>query len=96
MQVIIGLLAHRGVMRTLHGQGMARYTDEERAALCLEVWENVNALLAEARKKQSGGQDSDSPFWVSGDDDNGPTEADAVLFGFISSSLSCAAYVVSI
>lgn len=37
-------------MQTFHGRGIARYTDEERAALRLEVWDNVNALVAEARR----------------------------------------------
>ena len=83
IQFLIGLLAHRKISTTLYGQGIGRYTSEEVSVLKREVWESVNALLTEAKRGKEG------PFWVLGGE--GPTEADATLFGFIASSLVCEA-----
>ncbi|KAK8018963.1 hypothetical protein PG991_008153 [Apiospora marii] len=51
LRVVIGLLAHRGMVATLHGQGTGRYTAEEIAAFRLEIWEAVDALLTASRDK---------------------------------------------
>ncbi|KLU88053.1 hypothetical protein MAPG_07040 [Magnaporthiopsis poae ATCC 64411] len=104
VQVVVGALAYRGVVRTLFGQGTGRLTAEEKAELQNEVWTAVCDLLVEARS--SGGNndkpskatpagagaaagDTADPFWLLGG--SGPTEADATLFGFVASSLVCAA-----
>ncbi|KAI1372118.1 hypothetical protein F4677DRAFT_433528 [Hypoxylon crocopeplum] len=86
IQVLVGLLAHRGVMRTLYGQGTARWTPEERLGIQHETWDSVNALLSESRSKAAA---SSKPFWVLGGAE--PSEADATLYGFIAAGLVCAA-----
>lgn len=87
IQVLVGLLAHKGVMRTLHGQGTARWTPEERLAIQQEAWQAADDILSEARTKAA--TDSKKPFWVFGGPE--PTEADATLYGFVASGLVCEA-----
>ena len=82
LQVVIGLLVHRRVMRTLYGQGTARFSTEEISSFRKQIWENLNALLVASRAKQA---EPDAMFWVLGGD--GPSEADATLFGFITSAM---------
>ena len=88
-QVIVGLLIYRKSSQTLHGQGTARFSSAELSAFKQQIWEYVNALLGASQKKHAAGDAGDDPFWVWGED--GPSEADAVLFGFISSALICTA-----
>ncbi|KAM5356588.1 hypothetical protein ACJ41O_003234 [Fusarium nematophilum] len=87
LQVLVGLVVYQTVTRTLHGQGTGRFTDEEVAVLREEAWESVGALLAEARRTSRGTREG--PFWVLGGE--APTEADATLFGFVASALTCEA-----
>jgi hypothetical protein len=86
MRFVVGLLVYRSHKRTLRGHGVLRYTDDEFHALRLEVWEGLNAMLAESRGRalEAG---RDGPFWVLGGE--APTEADATVFGFITASLDC-------
>ncbi|KAJ3378302.1 hypothetical protein HDU84_007690 [Entophlyctis sp. JEL0112] len=70
-------------MRTLHGQGAGRFSSEELATFCRNVWENVNALLSEARLTVPN---ASAPFWVQGSQ---PTEAETTAFGFIAVGLVC-------
>jgi len=90
-QLLIGRLAHRAMVRTLHGQGAGRYTTEEASKFKLEVWESLNALLAESRSNTVAvavrSQDPEAPFWVLGRSE--PTEADATVYGFLAASLIC-------
>lgn len=86
VQVVVGLLAHRGVMQTLHGQGTARFSAEEISSFRRQIWENVNALLVASRGKRT---ETDVTFWVLGGE--GPSEADATLFGFIAAAMVCEA-----
>lgn len=88
MQVLIGLLAYRGVSRTLHGQGTMRFSTEEISSFRKHIWENVNALIV-ASKKKAGTSAGDEVFWLWGG--KGPSEADTTLFGFIAPGLICAA-----
>ncbi|KAK8131780.1 glutathione S-transferase [Apiospora sp. TS-2023a] len=106
LRVVIGLLAHRGMVATLHGQGTGRYTADEIASFRLEIWKSINALLTASRDKararalaggskpgmvwegEAGGKEKE-PFWVLGGE--GPTEADATVFGFVVSVLICTA-----
>lgn len=88
MRVIIGMLAYRGNMRTIYGQGTGRFSGEEIAAFRAEIWETLNGMLVESRQKRLSNA-GDKPFWILGDER--PTEADAVLFGYISSVLVCKA-----
>lgn len=87
LQWLVGLLAYRGVASALYGQGTGRLSDEEVRLLKEEVWEGVDALLAESR--QASGKAGNEPFWVLGG--AAPTEADATLFGFVAGALVCTA-----
>jgi len=91
VQVIVGLLAYRKNMATSYGQGSGRYSPEELSSFKRQAWESVNALLVEARRKNTENGEGDAVFWVLGGD--GPTEADTTFFGFIASNLVCEAYV---
>lgn len=84
VQVVVGNIIYRKVTRNLQGQGIMAFTEEEISEFRQEIWASLNAVVAEAQKKQS---DRDRPFWVWGGE--GPTEVDAVLFGFIASGLVC-------
>ncbi|KAF4217020.1 hypothetical protein CNMCM8980_003988 [Aspergillus fumigatiaffinis] len=84
VQVVVGNIIYRKVTRNLQGQGTMAFTEEEISAFRQEIWASLNAVVAEAQTKQS---DRDGPFWVWGGE--GPTEVDAVLFGFIVSGLVC-------
>lgn len=92
VRFVVGNLAYRAAVSALHGQGTGRYSDEELRQFKQETWESLEALLAESRVKSAaaaGG--SDRPFWLLGRAE--PTEADAALYGFITASLVCTAYV---
>ncbi|KAI9649715.1 hypothetical protein NHQ30_002296 [Ciborinia camelliae] len=84
IRLLVGLLAYRSIVGALWGQGTGRLTDIEVVELQNEVWERLNAVLSEARTKASG---SGVPFWIFGEDQ--PSEADAVLYGFLASGLVC-------
>ncbi|RLL98468.1 hypothetical protein CFD26_107403 [Aspergillus turcosus] len=84
VQVVVGNIVYRKVTRNLQGQGTMSFTEEEISTFREEIWESLNAVVAEAQAKQS---DRDGPFWVWGGER--PTEVDAVLFGFIASGLVC-------
>lgn len=86
VQLVVGLLAYRRNMQTLHGQGTARFSAEEISSFRKHIWENVNALLAASRRKRT---ETDATFWVLGGE--GPSEADATLFGFIAAAMVCEA-----
>jgi hypothetical protein len=84
VQVVVGNIIYRKVTRNLQGQGIIAITEDETCAFRQEIWESLNALVAEAQAKQS---DLDGPFWVWGGE--GPREVDAVLFAFIAKVLVC-------
>ncbi|KAK1148872.1 hypothetical protein N8T08_008757 [Aspergillus melleus] len=84
LQVLVGHLIYRKNTRTLQGQGTLTFADEEIAAFRQEVWENLHAAAVAARSKSNH---PDAPFWIWAGE--APTEADAVLFGFIASGLVC-------
>ncbi|MCJ1400448.1 hypothetical protein MMC11_003653 [Xylographa trunciseda] len=92
VQLVVGLLAYRKITQTLYGQGTMRFSAEEISSFKHQIWENVNALLVESRRKKKKKIETgigDAVFWVLGEDQ--PTEADAVLFGFVASGLVCTA-----
>ncbi|KAL8828125.1 MAG: hypothetical protein Q9191_002772 [Dirinaria sp. TL-2023a] len=91
IQVVVGLLAYRSQRQTLYGQGTGRLSVDEIDSFKLEVWENVNALLTASKDKLAKRGVKGAMFWVLGG--SGPSEADAVLFGFIASALACTACV---
>ncbi|KAG9570599.1 hypothetical protein KCU71_g1068, partial [Aureobasidium melanogenum] len=85
MQLIVGLLAFRANRQMLQGQGTLRFTPQEIADSRQQIWEHINSLLVVA-KTTANVQDL---FWISGRQE--PSEADAVLYGFIVSALVCSA-----
>lgn len=87
----IGLISHRAVTRALYGQGTGRFTDEEVSQLKQETWESLNELLGEAKRASI---DDVGPFWVLGGE--GPSGADATVFGFVASALVSEAYVADL
>ncbi|GAB1315630.1 hypothetical protein MFIFM68171_05840 [Madurella fahalii] len=88
VRFIVGNLAHRAAVNTLHGQGTGRYSAEELRWFQREAWGDLDALLAESRARNAAAA-SDKPFWLLGRAE--PSEADAALYGFITSSLVCSA-----
>ena len=86
VQVIVGNIIYNKNVRNLQGQGTGGFSAEEIATFQQEIWESVNGLVSAAHAQY---RDREGPFWVWGGDT--PTEADAVLFGFIISALVCGA-----
>lgn len=84
LRIIIGWMAYRQNVQTLHGQGIGRFSSEEIAAMRAEIWENLSTLLLSAKRVQSN-EYSDGVFWIHGR--RTPSEIDAVCFGFIVSAL---------
>ncbi|KAF2475861.1 uncharacterized protein BDR25DRAFT_89111 [Lindgomyces ingoldianus] len=92
VRVVIGLLAYRRSVRKLHDQGTGRFSNTEIRGFIKEVWEGINGLLVESRRKMMekyGQRDSEGGdcFWILGGSE--PTEADASVFGFVVSVLVC-------
>ncbi|KAJ5827304.1 hypothetical protein N7447_004067 [Penicillium robsamsonii] len=86
VQVIVGNIIYNKNVRNQQGQGTGSFSTEEIATFRQEIWESVNGLLSAAQAQH---RDREGPFWVwSGD---APTEADAVVFGFVVSGLVCGA-----
>lgn len=86
VKFFIGLFAYRSVKAKLLGQGVLLFTDDEAKDAKLEVWESVNAMLADSRNKAHEAERA-GPFWVLGGAN--PTEADATVFGFVAAALDC-------
>ncbi|KAK4220663.1 hypothetical protein QBC38DRAFT_493739 [Podospora fimiseda] len=80
LRVIVGNLVCKNVSKALWGQGIGRFTDEEAKKMRREIWEGLSGLLGSVRKDKG-------VFWVLGGE--GPTEADATVFGFIVGGLVC-------
>lgn len=89
LQFLVGHLIYRKNTRTLQGQGTLTFSDDEIAVFRQEIWGTLNAAVVNARSQSS---DDEAPFWIWAGET--PTEADAVLFGFITSGLICHAYVI--
>jgi hypothetical protein len=85
LRIVIGMLAYRGNVKKLHDQGAGRFSDAEIRGFIREIWEGVNGMLVESRRKVKDGE----CFWMLGGAE--PTEADATLFGFVTSTLVCKA-----
>ncbi|KAI0451320.1 hypothetical protein F5B21DRAFT_507354 [Xylaria acuta] len=83
VRVFVGSMIYRNTVATLHGQGTGRLTAEEIAVFRREIWESCADLLLESQTKTRPA--TGEPFWVLGGPQ--PTEADATLFGFVSSAL---------
>ncbi|KAJ5494469.1 hypothetical protein N7463_010556, partial [Penicillium fimorum] len=86
VQVIVGNIIYNKNIHNQQGQGTGSFSAEEIATFRQEIWESVNGLLSAVHAHH---RDREGPFWVWGGDD--PTEADAVVFGFVVSGLICGA-----
>lgn len=86
LQVVVGNIIYNKNFRTMQGQGTGTFFPEEIAAFQAEIWESLNAILSASYTQH---RDSEGPFWLWGED--APSEADAVVFGFIISGLICSA-----
>ncbi|KAJ5947838.1 hypothetical protein N7466_000853 [Penicillium verhagenii] len=84
VKAVVGNMIYRKNVRNMEGQGTGKFSEEEIAAFRLEVWDTLNAAISETYTQH---RDEDGPFWVWGGDN--PTEADAVVYGFIVSALTC-------
>ena len=82
MRILVGLMIHRNNTAMLYGQGTGRLSSEEVTMFRREIWESINCALASIAKNTDA---KDMPFWILGG--TAPTEADATLFGFITSVL---------
>jgi hypothetical protein len=90
VQIVVGLLAHRKQMAMLHGQGTARFTPAQLNGFKTDIWAAIEDLLVESKRRQVvAEQGRKEPFWVLGGER--PSEADAVLYGFVTSALVCEA-----
>jgi glutathione S-transferase len=85
LRIVIGLLAYRGNVKKLHDQGAGRFNDGEIRGFVSEIWEGIDGMLCDSRRRAKDGE----CFWVLGGEE--PTEADATLFGFVTSTLVCKA-----
>lgn len=86
VRIIIGIMAYRKTMRTMYGQGTARFSWDEITGFIEEIWANVSELLIESKRRAA---DDGGCFWALGKEE--PTEADTVLFGFVVAVLICEA-----
>ncbi|KIW96167.1 uncharacterized protein Z519_03234 [Cladophialophora bantiana CBS 173.52] len=82
VRVLVGYLIYRGITNTLHGQGVGRLSGEEVRSLKTEIWRTIDNVLECRLRHASGDHDL---VWLLGGEQ--PTEADATLFGFITSVL---------
>ncbi|KAK1756471.1 hypothetical protein QBC47DRAFT_186891 [Echria macrotheca] len=93
VQIVVGQLAYRNVVKALYGQGTGRYTADEARAFKREIWEALSAVLVAARDGEvavrARRRDPRAPFWTLGR--AGPTEVDATVYGFVAASLVCTA-----
>lgn len=82
LKFMIGLVAHWRVTQTLHSQGSGRFSSEEQKMFRYEIWKTLEEMLAD---RQAAVEHQDQPFWCLGGQT--ATEADAVVFAFISTAL---------
>lgn len=87
IRIVIGILAYRKIMATMHGQGTGRFTGPEIARFREDIWKDISSLLVESKKKSAAVKDKSTCFWVLGGKE--PTEVDATLYGFITGCLVC-------
>ncbi|KAJ6110667.1 hypothetical protein N7486_002902 [Penicillium sp. IBT 16267x] len=83
VRVVVGNMIYNKNFRNMMGQGTGKFSAEEIAAFRIDIWDTLNAVISESRAQSRG----KGPFWVWGGD--APTEADAVVYGFIVSGLTC-------
>ncbi|KAJ5665002.1 uncharacterized protein N7477_007450 [Penicillium maclennaniae] len=86
VQVVVGNIIYLKYTCTLSGMGILKFSANEIAGFCREIWETTSEQLMAVRAQR---QDQEGPFWLWGGDT--PTEADTVLFGFVVSNLVSAA-----
>jgi len=77
---LVGGIIYRGHVKTLHGQGTGRFSKEDARGFREEIWERLEGLLGESRRRKGKGC-----FWCLGGEE--PTECDVSVFGFVCSAL---------
>lgn len=85
IRVVVGNIVYNKNIRTFQGQGAGKFTAEELKEFRSEIWETISEALKVSHAQHSG----EGPFWVWGGET--PTDADAVVFGFVVSNLMCEA-----
>ena len=85
IRMIVGLFVYRKTSQTLYGQGTGRYSSKEIAAFRREIWQALNDRLESSLVESKSSHEGKEPFWILGGAT--PTEADATLFGFVTSVL---------
>lgn len=83
VRVVVGNMVYNKNLRIIEGQGTGKFNADEIAAFRTDIWDTLNAALADSHSKTRNG----GLFWALGGEE--PTEADAVVFGFISAGLVC-------
>lgn len=87
VQLVVGLLIYRRNKQTLQGQGTLRYTSQEIGEFRHQIWRHINTLLTAS--KTNADMNKDGVFWLFARQE--PSDADAVLYGFIVGALVCSA-----
>lgn len=80
---LLALLISVLIRLNLYTQGTGRFSKEEIRGFRNEIWEGVNVLLEDSRRKHGGG--GEQPYWLHGGEK--PTEVDLTVFGFMVSAL---------
>lgn len=81
VRYVVGWMISSQISKTLYGQGTGRFTVEEVETFKYDAWQALNDILSPSAKSSTDGE----PFWILGN--NKPTQADMVLFGFVTSVL---------
>lgn len=81
LRYMVGLLAHRSIVKRLFEQGTGRFSDEEVHAFRKDIWAGMNGILEDSLRNAK----EKNCFWVLGG--NSPSEADATMYGFAISAL---------
>ncbi|KAI9875946.1 MAG: hypothetical protein M1830_007691 [Pleopsidium flavum] len=89
IRIVVGFFLARKLRGSYYAQGIGRYTDEERSMFCEEAWTAFNDILTannvQGDGKRAEGGDGQGIQWVLGTE--GPTEADASLYGVLAGNL---------
>jgi hypothetical protein len=81
LRVYVGGVIYRSHVKTLHGQGTGRFSNEEVKEFREEIWDRLNGMLGEGKRTREG----NGCFWCLGGEE--PTGCDVTVFGFICSVL---------
>ncbi|KAH8701750.1 putative glutathione S-transferase [Talaromyces proteolyticus] len=86
IRAAVGIMIWRNINAGLYGQGTGRFTPDEIHTFRDRIWDNIENLLADARRKAGV---KSGPFWIFGGDQ--PAECDFSVFAFTIGCLICKA-----